>query len=366
MTLQLEHYLFEAPLATAPASPPTLRRGARGSTVRELQQRLNAHGAGLNPDGVFGARTEAAVRAFQRANGLPPDGVAGPQTWARLRGPGPLPTPAPPRPAPAPRDACLGRVAAPAALSTPARHLTRREARDIVVYLAGQGAFTLRPDRSPIQFDASCALMRPLPSTRITIEPAVIDDVRFVSRGNPQGNTISNLDVRMVVALYRLARMLRTRWGVTAIGHMGIGHGRGASDDCHNSGRAIDFAGVEGVYQGQQYTLDVLRDWGNQPVTMTNGAQLRNWPANFGATTYRLRPDGNPVAYGLFRDVYAFATREFTDRSPGQPRSAAPTEIGQSSRYIIHPDHHSSGLRSAHQNHMHMQIGPTGAETNPP
>jgi hypothetical protein len=366
VTTHSEYFLFEAPVYNPATRSPTLRRGSRGPAVRELQQRLNARGAGLVVDGIFGSLTQTAVRAFQRASGLSPDGVAGPQTWGRLRGSGPPPAPVPPRPAPVVRNACLGRVPAPAALGTPARDLTRRDARDIVVYLVGQGAFTLKPQHSPIQFDPSCTILQPQPSTRITIEPAVIDGVRFVARGNPHQNAISNLDVRMVVALYRLAQMLRTRWGVRAIEHMGIGHGRGASDDCHNSGRAIDFAGVEGVYRGQQYTLDVQRDWGNQPVTMPNGAQRRNWPDDFTATSYRLAPNGNSLAYGLFRDVYALATREFTDTSPRRLGNAAPTQIGGSSRFIIHPDHHSPRLRSQHQNHMHMQIGPTGAESNPP
>jgi peptidoglycan hydrolase-like protein with peptidoglycan-binding domain len=36
------------------------------------------------PDGNFGPKTEAAMRAFQRANGLLPDGIAGPKTWILL------------------------------------------------------------------------------------------------------------------------------------------------------------------------------------------------------------------------------------------------------------------------------------------
>ena len=46
-------------------------------TVRSLQYLLNAHGAGLAVDGLFGARTDVAVRAFQRAHGLVVDGVVG-------------------------------------------------------------------------------------------------------------------------------------------------------------------------------------------------------------------------------------------------------------------------------------------------
>jgi hypothetical protein len=72
------------PSPPAPGARPTLRRGSRGPAVRELQQRLNARGARLVVDGIFGPRTQAAVRTFQRTNGLQVDGVVGPRTWARL------------------------------------------------------------------------------------------------------------------------------------------------------------------------------------------------------------------------------------------------------------------------------------------
>ncbi|MBA2734757.1 MAG: peptidoglycan-binding protein, partial [Acidobacteria bacterium] len=32
----------------------------------------------------FGAKTEAAVRAFQRTHRLTPDGIVGPRTWRAL------------------------------------------------------------------------------------------------------------------------------------------------------------------------------------------------------------------------------------------------------------------------------------------
>lgn len=66
-------------------SRPVLRRGNRGAPVRELQDRLRAHGFDPGPiDGDFGPRTEQAVRAFQQARGLQIDGVVGPQTWKAL------------------------------------------------------------------------------------------------------------------------------------------------------------------------------------------------------------------------------------------------------------------------------------------
>lgn len=67
-----------------PTVPPTLSKGSNGENVKLLQTLLNAHGAKLKVDGDFGKLTEAAVRAFQKANGLQVDGIAGPLTHASL------------------------------------------------------------------------------------------------------------------------------------------------------------------------------------------------------------------------------------------------------------------------------------------
>jgi hypothetical protein len=66
-----------APGQSAPR--PTLRRGASSEWVGRLQAAL-----GLAADNTFGAKTEAALRAFQRAHDLVPDGIAGPGTWRAL------------------------------------------------------------------------------------------------------------------------------------------------------------------------------------------------------------------------------------------------------------------------------------------
>lgn len=71
---------------------PTLRRGSTGDAVRRLQTALTAAGFDPGPvDGIFGSRTDGAVRAFQGARGLAVDGIVGPLTWAAL-----LDTPVPP------------------------------------------------------------------------------------------------------------------------------------------------------------------------------------------------------------------------------------------------------------------------------
>ncbi|MBA2462023.1 MAG: N-acetylmuramoyl-L-alanine amidase [Actinobacteria bacterium] len=69
--------------------PPTLRRGAQGWQVMRLQRLLRRQGQRGLPaqvDGVFGSRTEAAVRAFQALHGLEADGIVGPLTWRALLG----------------------------------------------------------------------------------------------------------------------------------------------------------------------------------------------------------------------------------------------------------------------------------------
>lgn len=72
---------------------PTLGRrvlapGAQGWDVAELQFTLAWHGFPSGSfDGAFGARTEAALRRFQRWAGLAVDGRAGPATLAALAAP---------------------------------------------------------------------------------------------------------------------------------------------------------------------------------------------------------------------------------------------------------------------------------------
>jgi len=58
---------------------PTQSVGNRGVDVTAIQLLV-----GVAADGVFGAGTEAAVRAFQSSRGLAADGIVGPATWTAL------------------------------------------------------------------------------------------------------------------------------------------------------------------------------------------------------------------------------------------------------------------------------------------
>lgn len=69
-----------APPAPAGGPPrPTLRRPDCNPFVKQLQAAL-----GVQADGFFGPKTEAAVREFQRRHGLVPDGIVGPRSWVEL------------------------------------------------------------------------------------------------------------------------------------------------------------------------------------------------------------------------------------------------------------------------------------------
>lgn len=71
----------------APVVPdmPMLYWGCTGDAVKTLQDKLNALGYNSgNVDGIFGAKTYAAVTAFQKANSLGVDGIVGKLTWAKL------------------------------------------------------------------------------------------------------------------------------------------------------------------------------------------------------------------------------------------------------------------------------------------
>ena len=62
-----------------------LKKGMKGSQVKDLQHKLNQVGYPCGyADGIFGRLTEFAVEQYQDEKGLTVDGVVGPQTWGSL------------------------------------------------------------------------------------------------------------------------------------------------------------------------------------------------------------------------------------------------------------------------------------------
>lgn len=61
-----------------------LRKGDKGDDVKLLQHRLNILGSQLAEDGIWGVKTDQAVRNYQYKAGLTVDGIVGPKTQAAL------------------------------------------------------------------------------------------------------------------------------------------------------------------------------------------------------------------------------------------------------------------------------------------
>lgn len=89
-------YVTAAPPPVKPVADPwpygpgvLMRKGWMASAgVRKVQTELNGQGykPRLSVDGDFGAKTEAAVKWYQRTHKLAVDGVVGPKTWGRMFG----------------------------------------------------------------------------------------------------------------------------------------------------------------------------------------------------------------------------------------------------------------------------------------
>lgn len=87
------------PPSPSPAPPPPPREvpitvqllqvqeGNQGDVVRSLQILLNGRGPyALQVDGIYGPKTQAAVRGYQQAVHIGIDGIAGVHTWGHLLG----------------------------------------------------------------------------------------------------------------------------------------------------------------------------------------------------------------------------------------------------------------------------------------
>jgi hypothetical protein len=209
--------------------------------------------------------------------------------------------------------------------SVPAREMTQRQALDTLVSMGAAGLATITPTHT----DASGLADRVTLGTRVAGV-----DFRYAGKLS----SVHDIDPRFAVLLVRLADMLRDRFGVVAIDHLGIFPGAGPPNDVHNRGLAIDFAGAE-TMAGEKFS--VLKDWGQRPSK--------------GSGLFRLEPTDRGAE--LFSAVYDLATHEATDHIP---ETGVPSSIGQGS-YILTPDHPTKKLAEDHRDHMHLQIGPTYA-----
>jgi hypothetical protein len=238
----------------------------------------------------------------------------------------------------------------PAGLWTPGRELTLDQANAVVGYLAQSGKFSLSRAQTAYAGDWRTGITSPKPSAHVVVQPAKINGVDFVYDGGASP-LIDNLDQRMLVVLYRLTRWLNaSEPDVSTIRHKGIGHGSGPANDCHNQGRALDFSGLDGTSSGAAFDRKVQRDWGNRPVVP--------------GVAMRLDPAVDRLAHDLFRAAFCFGTFECECNGMGTANKWPAKEIGDTGGFVIHPDYIDSpgdDLRSHHQDHIHMQVGPTRA-----
>jgi len=331
---------------------PTLKRGSSGDSVMLLQQSLAK--AGQQPgavDGRFGPRTEDAVRAFQRRSGLIVDGVVGPATWEHL-------------------GAGSERATHDAPTPRPARALSQPEAWTELERLQDENLIKFARSDMPGKVDLDG--MVPVSDEE---EPQNVAGVRirYLESGSRRSGQPANpnapdrLDPRHAVAVVRFCRWLHDQWGATELYHLGTsGDASGRRTDCHGQGRAIDFVGVKGSREGNEYVLTVKDDWGTVDTPATPGGVWR--PAGTSSTHFRLADvEGHDLARDFFSAAYEFIADQWQDRS-ARPDGLVPrSSIGQRS-FIMNPDHPTSapggkGGRESHANHIHMQIGPTGTES---
>ncbi|SEU04063.1 LysM domain-containing protein [Salinibacillus kushneri] len=63
--------------AIVPYPGHLIKRGSEGKDVKRIQRAV-----GVKADGIYGPKTEAAVKDYQKRHGLKVDGIVGPETWA--------------------------------------------------------------------------------------------------------------------------------------------------------------------------------------------------------------------------------------------------------------------------------------------
>jgi peptidoglycan L-alanyl-D-glutamate endopeptidase CwlK len=76
---KLNEVISTKPAAIVPYPGHLIQKGSKGKDVKRIQRAL-----GITADGIFGPKTEAAVKAYQKRHGLKVDGIVGKQTWNTL------------------------------------------------------------------------------------------------------------------------------------------------------------------------------------------------------------------------------------------------------------------------------------------
>lgn len=84
---------FAEEVSGVPSSYPgfPLDIGSSGEDVQKIQEQLNRISDNyplipkISEDGIFGERTQNAVKVFQSVFGLTPDGIVGSRTWYKIQ-----------------------------------------------------------------------------------------------------------------------------------------------------------------------------------------------------------------------------------------------------------------------------------------
>lgn len=240
----------------------------------------------------------------------------------------------------------------PSGIWTAARDLAPEQANRVMGYLIQSGKLSLRATQTPYVGDWRTTIVSPAPATHVVVMPANINGIDFIDDAHPASAAlIDNVDQRMLVALYRFTRWVNaSEPDIAVVRHKGIGHGVGGPTDCHNQGRALDFSGIDGTSQGAAFDRKVDRDWGNMPAVP--------------GSPMRLNRAADPLAHDLFRTALRFGTFECESNGIGAGNRWPAKNIGDTGGFVAHPDYvndppPAAPLRAGHQNHIHMQVGPT-------
>ncbi|MEU7296438.1 hemopexin repeat-containing protein [Streptomyces exfoliatus] len=242
-----------------------------------------------------------------------------------------------------PLDASFRLAPTPSGALAPARLLTPVQANRLMADLIRRGKLALK---SPAFVDGPAGIVAPAPGQRVVVSPPSFGGIRYTNQINPASAVIDNLDQRMLIALYRLTLWINSSApDVTELLHLGIGHGNGPANDCHNEGRALDLSGIVGTSGGAAFTRSVKAHWGNLPRPP--------------GVTVRIDPAVDPLGFGLFSTAFRCATYECEANGIGPANKWPMPDLGGSG-FVIYPDYGGAvALRNAHQDHFHVQVGVT-------